>query len=179
MADQLDFVSVAGPGGFTSAWAQFSACRRYRYVLGRRWSAGELLPWIMLNPSTADAEHDDPTIRKCCAFAERLGFSGILVGNLFAFRATDPEELAKAHDPVGPENDHHLVELFDSTSVSRSAICAWGVHGAGPRAAAVMRLLAARGIELRALRLTKAGYPSHPLYLPGLLTPFEIEVAGG
>lgn len=172
MGDQLDMVSVAGPGGFSSAWAQFSACRRYRYVLGRRWDDGELLPWIMLNPSTADALKDDPTIRRCCGFAHSLGFGGIIVANVFAWRATDPDELGRVVDPVGQENDfwiRHVVEMGPGWYV-----CGWGDRGAGGRADWIVRALGEAGHEARALRVTKSGNPSHPLYLPRSLTPFAL-----
>src|SRR5712664_2208515 len=85
--------------------AGFSCCGLYRYWLRRHWDA-ELPPvcFVMLNPSTADAERDDPTIRRCCGFSRRWGYGGIVVVNLYAFRTSDPCCLRNAVHPVGPEN---------------------------------------------------------------------------
>lgn len=83
--------------------AHFSRCRRYRYALWRQWqAAGPMLMLIGLNPSTADAERNDPTIRRCIGFAHDWGFGGVWVLNLFAWRATLPADLKAAADPVGP-----------------------------------------------------------------------------
>src|SRR6185312_12359012 len=94
----------------TATSAYISDCGRYRYGLGREWDypAKPALTFIMLNPSTADAEQDDPTIRRCIGFAKRDGFGALTVLNLYALRATDPRELERADDPKGPENDTML-----------------------------------------------------------------------
>lgn len=85
--------------------AIISACGKYRYALSRVWDSSKPLAlWIMLNPSTADAELDDPTIRRCIGFSQYWGFGGMLVGNLYAYRSTDKRALYKVADPVGPEN---------------------------------------------------------------------------
>ena len=139
--------------------ALLSPCGRYRYRLTREWLMGEgTVLFVMLNPSTADAETDDPTIRRCIGFAQRWGFRGLAVGNLFAWRATDPRELRQAIDPVGPENDRHLVEM---SHAANAVIAAWGAGG-GRRGQYALRLL--RG-TVEHLGLTKQGYPRHPLYL--------------
>lgn len=150
--------------------ALLSDCGRYRYSLGRQWhEAAPCLNWIMLNPSTADAHRDDPTIRKCIGFAHRLGYGGIRVLNLFAFRATSPDDMKAADDPVGPQNDTTLRSL----AAGEMAIAAWGAHGAfGGRHRAVAELLSAAGARLHALRLTKEGHPGHPLYIPYSVEPF-------
>ena len=89
--------------------ATFSRDRRYRYRLWRRWDRSRaVVAFVMLNPSTADAMHDDPTIRRCVGFARAWGFGGVDVVNLFALRATDTRALRKAADPIGPANDRHL-----------------------------------------------------------------------
>ena len=140
--------------------AVLSPCGRYRYCLSRTWPTGRgTVLFIMLNPSTADAETDDPTIRRCVAFARRWGFQQLIVGNLFAWRATSPRELRQVGDPIGPENDRHLVEM----SVSADAIIvAWGAHGGyRNRSQHVLGLLG----SVEHLGLTKQGHPRHPLYL--------------
>ena len=139
----------------------FSPCGQYRYRLSRAWLLGEgTVLFVMLNPSTADAEMDDPTVRRCMGFARRWGFQGLVVGNLFAWRATDPRELQRASDPVGPENDRHLAEMSGGADVT---IVAWGAHDVQRgRASDVLGLL--KG-SVEHLGLTKQGHPRHPLYL--------------
>lgn len=145
---------------------------RYRYLLWRRWAEADSLLFIMLNPSTADAAQDDPTIRRCIGFARRWGFGGVEVVNLFAWRATLPRELAKARDPVGPHNDR-AISL--AVARSRAVIAAWGVHGAlGDRDAQVAQLLAAT--RLRCLGLTRDGAPRHPLYVAGNVRAADFAV---
>lgn len=133
----------------------------YRYDLLRRWGDElNLLRWVLLNPSTADASLDDPTIRRCMGFARAWGYDGIVVQNLYALRATDPRELKEHPDPVGPENDDYLHRWELPT------VCAWGCHaddGKRGRAEYVLSIL--RGTPM-CLGRTKAGHPRHPLYLP-------------
>lgn len=145
--------------------AQLSADGIYRYELRRTWGdPREVVGWIMLNPSTADASQDDPTIRRCVGFARAWGYGGIVVRNLFALRATDPSALRAHSDPVGIENDHWLLV---GRSTDLLTICAWGVHGAlNGRAKQVVRSLTSGGHHLYHLGLTKGGAPKHPLYLP-------------
>jgi hypothetical protein len=156
--------------------AIISKCGQFRYHLTRGWFGGTRanLGFIMLNPSTADAEADDPTIRKCIGFAKQLGYCGIVVNNLFAYRATDPRDLKKAGYPVGPENDAFIAHAAKSMSVE-TMICAWGAnarHGDGPqRVAEVLVLLMRLGITPHALRLLDDGTPSHPLMLPYSCAP--------
>jgi hypothetical protein len=151
--------------------AHLSDCGTYRYDLVRRWNYGGtgLVRWIMLNPSTADAEVDDATIRRCCGFARAWGYDGILVHNLYALRATDPAELRRHPDPIGPENDAYL-----ASTVFGPTVCAWGVHAAPDRASGVLAMLRARGITPACLGRTKHGQPRHPLYLPATAQPEEL-----
>lgn len=141
----------------------------YRYELRRVWGDPDrLVGWIMLNPSTADATTDDPTIRRCMGFARDWGFGGIVVRNLFALRATDPAVLKTHPDPIGPANNYWLLHAAGDPLT----VCAWGVHGVlGGRDAQVGRLLRAGGVHLLHLGLTKGGHPRHPLYLPKLARP--------
>lgn len=154
--------------------ATLSACGLYRYQLWRRWdSALPAVNWIMLNPSTADASEDDPTIRRCVGFAKAWGYGGIVVTNLFAFRATDPRDMKKAADPVGPENDDAIVATAAGAGL---VVCAWGAHGVHlGRSGEVLAMLFCGSVKTTALKLTSAGEPCHPLYLPGELRPFPYE----
>lgn len=153
--------------------ATISCDGAYRYILGRQWSApvvDYLSPaldlWIMLNPSTANADIDDPTIRRCVGFSKRWGADGLRVVNLFALRATNPTSLRGHADPVGPENDRylHLMAGYADAHGGRK-IAAWGADpSVGERAAKVMTVL---GGGVWALGTTKAGRPRHPLYVKG------------
>lgn len=106
--------------------AELSECGEYRYRLSRIWDeAKKPLTFIMLNPSTADAELDDPTIRRCMGFAEREQAGGVVVVNLYGFRATKPFDLFQATDPIGPGNDRALKR---AARQAKSIVCAWGAH---------------------------------------------------
>lgn len=146
----------------------------YRYDLTRIWDAREpfLVNFVMLNPSTADASDDDPTIRRCITYARRWGYDGLVVTNLFALRATDPKALLTDPDPVGPENDAHLSHWAAMTEL---VICGWGSHPmAARRANAVLALLRSAGVEPHVLKLTGSGMPGHPLYLKADALPFPL-----
>jgi hypothetical protein len=147
----------------------------YRYRLERRWSGGAgHCGFIMLNPSTADAGSDDPTIRRCIGFAKGWGYSGLIVGNLFALRATERAALLTARDPVGGKaNREALVELIDE---ARLILCAWGHFSAvGDRGREAIALVRERGRVPYCLGLTKHGDPRHPLYLRSTSQPVPLE----
>lgn len=148
--------------------AIISGCGKFRYRLGRRWASGPAMLFIMLNPSTADANVDDPTIRKCIGFAERNGADAIEVVNLFAFRATDPKALAWAGWQVGPENAEHVVRATKEVHEDEGKIVlAWGANARGrDEAQAMVCDLAYRGIPTYTLRRLLDGTPAHPLMLP-------------
>lgn len=141
--------------------AGFSDDRVYRYWLTRTWDdATPPLVVIGLNPSTADETQDDPTIRRCIGYARAWGHGGLVMLNLFAFRATDPRDMKRAFDPVGRANDATLRVATEG----RRVLCAWGAHGTYiDRASVVCEMLATR--ELVCLGTTKDGQPKHPLYL--------------
>jgi len=143
--------------------ATFSACGTYRYTLTRWIKDGDSLEYInfvLLNPSTADAEQDDPTIRRCRGFAEAWGHYALVVTNLFAYRATDPRAMRAADDPVGPENNHILGHIAIGSS---RTVVAWGNHGNHQgRAEKVLSFLPG---PLWCLGITGQGQPKHPLYL--------------
>lgn len=144
--------------------ALFSPCRTFRYQLWREWSDGDgTCTFIMLNPSTADETVNDPTVERCQRRAAMLGFSRLIVVNLFALRSTDPNALYKAADPIGPQNDD---AILDAAKRSQMVICAWGKHGGlMKRAAAVRATLSKEGVVAHHLGLTKDGEPKHPLYI--------------
>jgi hypothetical protein len=165
-------------------YAHLSLDEKYRYSLERRWGApgDDLALFIMLNPSTADANIDDPTIRKCMGFARRWHLNGIRVVNLYAYRATNPRDLSACADPEGlVENDR---QIFLAVRGCRRIICAWGASP-GPHADRPRRvwdlLIEALGPSKHvprpeALGLTKHGHPRHPLYAPYDLRPVPFEV---
>jgi hypothetical protein len=142
--------------------ADFDATGCYRYRLWRRWNAAaDRLTFIMLNPSTADASVNDPTIRRCVGFAQHWGYGSLEVVNLFAFRTPHPRMLQQVADPVGTNCDAAIL-----TAVQRSScvVLAWGNHGQlYERDQAVLSLLKSK--PLYCLGLTQTGQPRHPLYL--------------
>lgn len=148
------------------ASADISECRAYRYSLRRWWSRSIKKRWcvfIMLNPSTADAMKDDPTIRRCIDFAQTTMHQGLWVVNLFAFRATKPSDLERAEDPVGGNDLEILEALTDGATI----VCAWGAHPiAAKRAGVVLGYIRKAGKTPMCLGTTKAGTPRHPLYVP-------------
>jgi hypothetical protein len=148
--------------------ATISDCGQYRYGLTRIWDYHpRIMHIIMLNPSTADAEVDDPTIRRCIGFAQRENYGGIQVSNLFAFRATSPADMKAAIDPVGPANDSVLeASLKWSKQRGLPVLCAWGAHGSFLMRDDWLKNKAHEiGADLVHLGLTKAGQPKHPLYV--------------
>ena len=154
----------------TVSTALYSPCGTYRYALTREWdSEGKRLLFIMLNPSTATELKNDPTIERCERRARALGFGSFRACNLFAYRATDPRDLKKANDPIGPDN---LGQLMQAARWADVILCAWGVHGAhmglGPAMAALLR---AEGFNLYHLGLSKDGHPKHPLYIGYATSP--------
>ncbi len=171
--------------GDRASWATISDCGRYRYALGRAWDPAPEDHWdavrpvfsiVMLNPSTADGTQDDPTIRKCIHFAKQEGCGALLVRNLFAYRATDPDQLRDVLDPYGPLNDHVLE--FRLTFALK--VAAWGaLTKAWLRRRALVSIARVKMCTtLHVLGLTDEGYdrssifashqtrqPRHPLYL--------------
>lgn len=132
------------------------------------WDASKpTVAFVMLNPSTADETDLDPTCRRCKGFAEDWGYGRLVVGNIFALRSTDPNQLYDHDDPVGPENDEHLRQICEEADL---VVAAWGTHGDfHDRGRAVAEMLP----DLHALDTTKAGHPNHPLYQPADREPVE------
>lgn len=171
-------VLLIGPGivmqGARDSWAVFSSCGAFRYMLGRQWD--ETLPVMvvcMLNPSKADHRQNDPTVIRMIGFAKREECGGLVIVNAFALRATDPRELLRAEDPVGPRNDNaiNLVVAGSLLPNMMKMIAAWGV----PKNKAIETrfnyvkclMRQARGVVWHFGDRTKNGHPRHPLYLRG------------
>jgi hypothetical protein len=174
--------SKVWPDG-TLARAWFDDSRRYRYRLERDFQPGMLsavtpvsrtVTFIMLNPSTADALKNDPSVARCSAFAKRWGYARLIVVNLFALRSTDPRALRCDADPVGPKND---LAIKQANLDSLLTIAAWGVHGVerNRRDIDVIRALDDAGRFLHCLGRTKDGHPKHPLYLRGDVLPERFD----
>lgn len=181
--------------------AVISACGNYRYSLWREWrlhplpanwdmwtdddgqpildgegkQLGEPLScvFVMLNPSTADGDQDDPTIRRCVSFAKAWGYDRMEVVNLFAWRSTDPRAVLAMTggklDPVGTAN-----RAFVHRAIERAGmiVCAWGAHGGHiGQDETMLGWIEEHDGQPHALRVTKGGFPAHPLYLPADLQP--------
>lgn len=158
--------------GTIQQWtAVFSECGRYRYALARplpsilRWHRPIL--WIMLNPSTADAKNNDPTIRRCINFSTTWGYTRLLVGNLYGLKATKPKALRAPPggiDAVGPLTDKHLAEM---AATAETIVLAWGQLGPDKkRAESVLAALAPYHERMHVLGFTLSGIPRHPLMMP-------------
>lgn len=158
-----------------SSGAIISDDERYRYWLLRRWAPGGIVLWVMLNPSTADYQIDDQTIRKCITFSKAWGYGAIQVVNLYAIRSTDPSILAIDGDAIGPENDRRIGEALADSRVAL-VLCAWGTKSTlADRAQDVIQLIEDAGHTPMCLHRTKAGHPGHPLYLRGTLRPIPLK----
>lgn len=180
----LEFVSRNAAASEDAVTATISACGQYRYTLTRTWDPPahrEHLPrqrclWVMLNPSTADAMQNDPTIRRCIGIPQDFlgtNVTSIEVVNLYAYRATDPSMLGFAADPIGPDTDAHI-----AAAATRADICiaAWGTKLLSTaRADRVLDLLLAnlRNPRVDVVGFTKNHTPRHPLYLSGGVQPMR------
>lgn len=175
--------------------AELSPCNSYRWWLTRRWDGtagtpfqGRAVGFVMLNPSTADARADDPTIRRCIGFAQRWGYQGLAVANLYGWRTSDPAALLRAKrrgdDIVGqPFADRALIALVDAVGLCGLIITAWGAHPLtaqqAPQVLALLRGVGGpRGVQLRHLGRTEDGSPKHPLArgrqrIPDDIVPME------
>ena len=145
--------------------AVFDANDKYRYSLCREWSAYHpRIVFVMLNPSTADEQKNDPTIRRCMGFARAWKFGSMEVVNLFAYKATNFKDLFNVSDPVGAENNRFIMQALERCS---TVVLGWGTRGTlRGRDRQVMSLLAGRN-DLHCLGITKNGQPRHPLYVKG------------
>lgn len=151
--------------------ASLSADGIYRWTLRRWWANGPTATFVMLNPSTADATQDDPTIRRCIGFAKRMGCGSLLVVNLFARRATNPRDLIPfAGETVEREE---LAAWGEALAEGGPLIAAWGAspnwlrRDIDARSAMFRANAQMAGRGMHALGLTQDGSPRHPLYLKG------------
>jgi hypothetical protein len=147
--------------------AIISICGMYRYRLERVLGDGPTMMFLMVNPSLADADHDDPTVRKCIGFAERNHYGRVLIGNEFAHISPDVRTLPRVRDPIGPDNDAHVRGMIAEANV---VIAAWGTlaklpEALRPRWKDMVRLADAAGITLHCLGVNEDKHPRHPLML--------------
>jgi hypothetical protein len=154
--------------------AVISSCGKYRYYLDRDVTpivfdvGAPRVAWIMVNPSTADATHDDATIRKVRGFTQRMNGISFTVGNLFSYRAKDVRELKTASCPTGPDDDFWLHQII---AKSDKVIVAWGPMAKLPkdlrsRFNKVVEIAGREGHKLYCLGTAKDGHPLHPLMQP-------------
>lgn len=158
---------------FEQREAVFSPCRKYRYRLRQIWDPTlPLMCFLMLNPSTADEAQNDPTVERCERRARSTaGIGGLEVINIFAFRETDPEVMKLQPDPIGPDNNRHIIEAAKKALM---VICAWGKHGQHlGRGKEVLTLLTKEHIQPYCLKVNKDGYPTHPLYVGYHVKPIK------
>lgn len=152
--------------------ASFSQCRQYRWSLTRYFDGGndKIVNFIMLNPSTANEAFNDPTVARCENRTIEMGYSQMIVTNIFAYRATDPKDMRAQTDPIGPENDETIVQCALRAD---HVICAWGNHGEYMnRGQHVRQILVQNSIHnTYYLKMNKCGEPAHPLYLRADLEP--------
>lgn len=131
----------------------------FRYVLWRRWGDGKSFAHLNgLNPSTADALKNDPTIRREIGFCQSWGMDGLIKTNAFGFRATDPRDMKNAAEAIGEENDFWI---YEASKISAFNVACWGVHGTHLNRNRDLR----DKLQWKCFGLTKDGHPKHPLYL--------------
>ena len=164
---------------YLCSYADISPCGKYRYRLTREWSkdafgGNKSCVFVMLNPSTADGGNDDPTIRRCVEFAQKLGYGSLDVVNLFAYRATNPQQLLALNylqNPIGDRNQE-AIETVCNAQDTGIIIAAWGAHGGHIGQDETVLGWMQRPKLVHALGLTKYGMPRHPLYLKSDSKPF-------
>jgi len=159
--------------GTIESGAVFSKCLKYRFRLWRIWDrTKKSLLFLLLNPSKAGIKINDPTVTRCMQRARLLGFGGIEVCNLFAYRATNPRDMKQAPNPVGMNNNLHILYAARKCGM---VIAGWGTHGSFLRRDREVRMYLRKcGVEMFQLGLTKDGQPRHPLYVGYKVTPLAL-----
>lgn len=163
---------------FQESDAVISDCGKYRYLLRRTWDAAKLRALlVMLNPSTADAENNDPTIKSCIRLCSGLGYGSFEVVNLYAWRSTDPSRLGYVADPVGRDNNRTILSAIERCDIP---ICAWGKNAGPDRAREVWQTIKSRRPAIFCFGTNKNGTPKHPLYIKSgtALVKFDGKAAG-
>ena len=148
---------------------RLSSCKKHRLQLWREWDSN--LPkvlFIMLNPSTADHEQDDPTLRRCIDFAKQWGYGGLYIGNLYSLRAADPKTLVKVSKFNHRDNYKHIVSIALQCQL---VVCAWGNYPIIKKLGIPLNIFKQLNQKLHCIALSKTGTPKHPLYLKKSLTP--------
>lgn len=155
--------------------AIFDQTGQYRYQLGRRWRAeGQSVAFVMLNPSRADANCDDPTLRACMQFAYCWEYAALCVVNLFGYRTPHPQALKQAADPIGDDNDRYLLQAVEAAD---RVVLAWGNWGGlVGRDRTILTLLTPYQSKLTYLQLNRSGQPRHPLYIKRSVLPQSYPV---
>ena len=152
---------LESPGWVGSAVFSQDALRAWRYRLSREWDTNKpTVNFVGLNPSTADENVNDPTVRRCLGYAQQWGFGKMIMTNIFAWRATDPAKMRASADPVGPENDSNLRAAGKEAQL---VVACWGEGGRHLARWQAMRVLLPE--QVRCFGVTKSGQPKHPLYL--------------
>jgi hypothetical protein len=166
-------VTLSLPAGMTGSAIFGGTQNELRYWLARCWDESKpTMGLCMMNPSTASADYNDPTVAKGCRLAQKWGFGRLIVVNVFAYRATSPKDLLKAHDPIGPENDFYILRM---ATLSKIIVMAYGkphkkLQERGSSVADMLETFG-HGDRLHVLKLCQDGTPSHPLYLSESLLP--------
>lgn len=157
--------------GSAESGAEFSDCMRWRYKLWRNWKTtgkGRIAVFCGLNPSTADAVVNDPTVTRCIRFAQKWKYTGMIMLNAYAFRATDPDVMVAAPEPVGRHNDDAIAACTNSGHLF---VVAWG-GSLSPKQRRqvgwderIAKILTLTKLTPHCLGVTKDGSPRHPLYM--------------
>ncbi|MEM1218258.1 MAG: DUF1643 domain-containing protein [Bacteroidota bacterium] len=159
------------PASFTRS-VEISYCGKYRYMLGRTWDdQKDRLMYVGLNPSTADALQEDPTIRKCLHFAHQEGFGGFDILNIYAYRTPHPKELFKMQDPIGPKNSSFLKKYMERSS---KVVLMWGTEA--HQHEAVQAFLTNHSGPWYCFGENKDGSPRHVLYIAGHERIRELQI---
>lgn len=187
MPELFDNGPAGQAAGYSRKYAEISDCGRFRWLLGREWAPGPIMLFVMLNPSTANSDFDDPTIRRCRGYARREGAGSLEVVNLVPWRATNPRDLLGTwHSWQKPAIEAENLRWIRQAAVrADTVICAWGAFvatldakcGARP-APDVLQAIADAGRQPLCLGLTGAGHPKHPLYVDGD-APLQPLLRGG
>lgn len=156
--------------------AYISLCRQYRYYLTRTWGPGPKAMFVGLNPGMDDPETDDLAVRRCVNFAKRWGYGGMIMVNLFSFRASETIDMMVADDPIGPLTDNTILTLLPMVGI---VVCVWGPHGGrfGRDRKVIDLLLGLGGVKpLYVLGRNSDGSPKTPLYLSAQTLPEPWEL---